>query len=698
MSLAPSVETDLTGNLGNIGSTAQVPRPSAGPLSSAVGAQSRSRWSAELAAQTRAAAGEARQDGSSLLSSDLLTEPGSSSAQLSVKFNVESSSEAQAVNQGGKVTAVDGQMAVAGSGGGSVARGRGLADGKRIPDQVSAGSRAHLKRASLNSSAVTQSVVPRQESSAGSAPSGGVGSHPAVQILHGQVLPVPSSQLRHPESRGILSQSVLTGAQVSGQTASVAGSFLASHSSEDRLHENGVTITGTAAGELAYVLSGLQAGSSSPTSLASLNSGVAPHEGGHAESLQKSSLSHEQVVRTGLASQDPASQDPASQSRASEASLAATAAFPADAADSIPEETAALSSIPSHPKVQRLPAAAQSASLPGSADVIPSATVTSLSIQSSSLLAPSRSSSAEQLGEENSDMSRSAGATRAVRAGAEVSTTLVASGSAAVLKTAVHASAESSLSGSGGGLSAVPAGVSSGELPAQPGFSHTPEFTAIGGRSVSGGIAESGRNPFQALDSLDASDAENGLSGPRVGYQSAAAHSSSVGGVNGVRALEIGYQDPALGYVELRAHTVGGGIHASLAAQSADSGSVLEAHLSSLASWMTERRTPVASLSVSSPLQGYIEDRSGSGHGQRDGNTQGNAQTMDSNERYQSLTGGAGDTSISVAGSSSRQVADSVADSSGSGASALAARRMDKWADDSQMEWEHSGSSISLLA
>jgi len=726
MSPAPSVETDLTGNLGNIGSAAQTLRPAEGQLSSAVGAQSRSRWSAELATQaglTGPSASEPEQEASSSSAKDLFAEPnswpglsleawtsGTQSGPSPARFSVESSAEAQAVNQDGKPTPA-GQMAAASGGVGPVVGGHGSVVASSIKDQVQTGFRAQpgsqatgtaLKRASSNSSAVAQSVVPRQKSGAEPAASGGVGSPPVVRILHGQILPDPPSQLRHSESRGILPQFVLAGAQAPGQTTSVAGSFLATQSLQNGLHENGVPTTGTAHGALAYALPSLQAGSSSPTSLAMLNSGVAPHENSQAESLQKSSLSHEQVVRTGRASQGPASQGPASQSRASEASLAATAAFPADTADSSREafETAALSSVSSYPTAQRLPAAARSVSLPGSLDVMPSSTVASPSIEGASPLAPSRLSSAARPGEEDYDISSPARTATAVRAGAGASTTSMASGSAAVLKTAVRASGGPSLSGSGGGLSAVPAGVSSDELPAQPGLSHTPESTAIGGRGGHNGIAESGRSPFQALDSLDVSDVENGLNGPRVGYQNVAGNSPSVGGVNGVRALEIGYQDPALGYVELRAHAAGGGIHASLTAQSADSGTVLEAHLSSLASWMTERRTPVASLSVSSPLQDHVGDRGSSGHeqGNSQRDTQGKAQAMDSGERYRSLTGSAGGTSTSATGSSSRQSVASVADSGGSGAFALAASRMDEWADDSHTEWEHSGSSISLLA
>jgi hypothetical protein len=86
-------------------------------------------------------------------------------------------------------------------------------------------------------------------------------------------------------------------------------------------------------------------------------------------------------------------------------------------------------------------------------------------------------------------------------------------------------------------------------------------------------------NPFPAMDS-----------------QAAVPVSSYRGSTAG--ELQVGYQDPVLGYVELRAHGDGSGVHASLGAQSASAGEALEGHLSSLAGWLNERHTPVESLTV----------------------------------------------------------------------------------------------------
>ncbi len=105
-------------------------------------------------------------------------------------------------------------------------------------------------------------------------------------------------------------------------------------------------------------------------------------------------------------------------------------------------------------------------------------------------------------------------------------------------------------------------------------------------------IAMVSRSPFQAMDSMDAVHGTETRS-------SVAAGSMSAGGISAAPpTLEMGYQDPALGYVELHAHMAAGGVHASLTTQSPESGAALEGHLHSLADWMNERQTPLESLTV----------------------------------------------------------------------------------------------------
>jgi hypothetical protein len=216
----------------------------------------------------------------------------------------------------------------------------------------------------------------------------------------------------------------------------------------------------------------------------------------------------------------------------------------------------------------------------------------------------------------------------------------------------------------------------------------TPGATSPGGADLS-------RNPFLALDSSDAPDATKGLSGlhgPQIGSPGVAGRSSSLGGQDGGRALEVGYQDPALGYVELRAHTEGAGIHASLTTQSADSGATLEAHLSSLAGWMNERRTPVESLTVSSLAPRNAGESGHSGPARHDsqgdsqGDSQRNAQNGNNGAQHGSLGWSAGEVSTFAA--------SSVAGPGSSRASGLVA----SLTEEPRLGPERSGSSISVVA
>ena len=69
----------------------------------------------------------------------------------------------------------------------------------------------------------------------------------------------------------------------------------------------------------------------------------------------------------------------------------------------------------------------------------------------------------------------------------------------------------------------------------------------------------------------------------------------------GARAAEAGYQDPALGWVGVRAQADINGVHASLVPNSADAAQILGGHLSGLNAYLTEHRTPVETLTMSAP-------------------------------------------------------------------------------------------------
>ena len=63
---------------------------------------------------------------------------------------------------------------------------------------------------------------------------------------------------------------------------------------------------------------------------------------------------------------------------------------------------------------------------------------------------------------------------------------------------------------------------------------------------------------------------------------------------------EAGYQDPALGWIGIRAEASGGAIHATLISQSSDAAQVLGGHVAGLHSYLAENHTPVEKLSLAS--------------------------------------------------------------------------------------------------
>jgi hypothetical protein len=89
----------------------------------------------------------------------------------------------------------------------------------------------------------------------------------------------------------------------------------------------------------------------------------------------------------------------------------------------------------------------------------------------------------------------------------------------------------------------------------------------------------------------------------------------------GAQRAEAGFQDPALGWVGVRAEAGSGGIHASLVPGSADAAQALSGHLAGLNSYLTEHHTPVETLT----LAAASADR-GSAHGEGQGMQQGAGQ------------------------------------------------------------------------
>lgn len=110
------------------------------------------------------------------------------------------------------------------------------------------------------------------------------------------------------------------------------------------------------------------------------------------------------------------------------------------------------------------------------------------------------------------------------------------------------------------------------------------------------------RETFSALD------AQPGAGGPTW------THGTS-------KQAEAGFQDPALGWIGVRAGTSGGGIHAALVPGSAQGADELEKHMDGIHNYLTEQHIPVESLrmdasgvSSTETASGFQGGDKGSGH------------------------------------------------------------------------------------
>jgi hypothetical protein len=72
----------------------------------------------------------------------------------------------------------------------------------------------------------------------------------------------------------------------------------------------------------------------------------------------------------------------------------------------------------------------------------------------------------------------------------------------------------------------------------------------------------------------------------------------------GAQRAEAGYQDPALGWVGVRADMNGGGVHAQLVPGSADAAQALGGHLAGLNAYLAEHHTPVETVTLTAPEGG----------------------------------------------------------------------------------------------
>jgi len=112
----------------------------------------------------------------------------------------------------------------------------------------------------------------------------------------------------------------------------------------------------------------------------------------------------------------------------------------------------------------------------------------------------------------------------------------------------------------------------------------------------------------------------------------------------GTQHAEAGYQDPALGWVGVRADLSGGGVHAQLVPGSADAAQALGSHLAGLNAYLAEHHTPVETLSLTSPEGGWPGP--GSGQGTGEGTQQGAGQQTAQGADAGTLSGQSADSVI----------------------------------------------------
>jgi hypothetical protein len=104
----------------------------------------------------------------------------------------------------------------------------------------------------------------------------------------------------------------------------------------------------------------------------------------------------------------------------------------------------------------------------------------------------------------------------------------------------------------------------------------------------------------------------------------------------GSQRAEAGFQDPALGWVSVRAGLSGGGIHAALVPDSADAAQALGGHMAGLNAYLAEHHTPVETLTLAAPDGRAVESAMDQNAGQN--MQQGAGQSTGQNAGQQSST------------------------------------------------------------
>ncbi len=94
----------------------------------------------------------------------------------------------------------------------------------------------------------------------------------------------------------------------------------------------------------------------------------------------------------------------------------------------------------------------------------------------------------------------------------------------------------------------------------------------------------------------------------------------------GAHSAEAGFEDPALGWVGVRADLSASGVHAAVVPGSTEAAQALSGHMAGLHAYLSEQRTPVDTLTLASPTNGGAYSNQGMSQQMQQGNGQGTEQ------------------------------------------------------------------------
>jgi hypothetical protein len=157
--------------------------------------------------------------------------------------------------------------------------------------------------------------------------------------------------------------------------------------------------------------------------------------------------------------------------------------------------------------------------------------------------------------------------------------------------------------------------------------------------SGSAGTPATARETFAALDSgLDTRTAVGTSSWVHAGGQRA----------------EAGFEDPALGWVSVRADMSGGSVHAAVVPGSADAAQALSGHMAGLSAYLAEEHAPVATLTMAHPYASTMDASVGQNPQQGSGGEQSSAAAPQNESQPSTITPAAASATASRSGFESR--------------------------------------------